>query len=256
MHGDHAPIDDNATLQHFAMLFRHPEERLMSMYWWLRQKQLTCCGTDFGWEGGVWYNVVMAIARGMSPKKTLSPFGGCQLHMVMGHRCCSRHVYDKPMDDVVRAAKARIDQLFFVGITSEWFNSVCLFNYKMTGVRYVTALQLENCRPGGLAVLNKRWNSTLEKHLQFHLGNMTDYKGHSVLLRDELDHAVYAHAAARFQHELKAHRIGPATCPSASKLVRGTSCNADSGRLAFSTLRALNFTRLFPKVRRHHLASV
>jgi len=150
----------------------------MSMYWWLRQKQLTCCGTDFGWEGGVWYNVVMAIARGMSPKKTLSPFGGCQLHMVMGHRCCSRHVYDKPMDDVVRAAKARIDQLFFVGITSEWFNSVCLFNYKMTGVRYVTALQLENCRPGGLAVLNKRWNSTLEKHLQFHLGNMTDYKGH------------------------------------------------------------------------------
>ena len=53
--------------------------------------------------------------------------------------------------------KRRIDGLFFVGLVAEWRLSVCLFNYKMTGVRYTTELQLKNCRPGGVA----RWDETI-----------------------------------------------------------------------------------------------
>ena len=126
-----------------------PQERMMSMYWWLRQKQVTCCSpADFGWNGGKeWFSVIMKIARGHPPQEALGQFTGCQLHMLMGHRCCSRHVYQQPIAEVLRAAKGRIDELFFVGLTSEWHLSVCLFNYKMTGVRYVTAQQVTENAP-------------------------------------------------------------------------------------------------------------
>lgn len=44
--GAHTPIAANATpreLGRYAVIFRHPEERLMSFYWWLRQMHMHCC---------------------------------------------------------------------------------------------------------------------------------------------------------------------------------------------------------------------
>ena len=129
----HEPIAANASddeLGRFAVIFREPEMRLMSMYWWLRQHQVHCCPPrEFGWNGGSeWYHVITRIGRGFPPQDVLGNFTGCQLNMLMGHRCCSRHVYADPIEAVVRAAQARIDRLFFVGLTSEWFLSVCLFS--------------------------------------------------------------------------------------------------------------------------------
>ena len=128
-------------------------------------------------------------------------------------------------------------------------------DYKMTGIRYVTELQLQNCRPGDIATFNNRYNASLQRSLRFHLANWTD---HSMLARDAVDHAIFAHAAARFHRELRAHNITLARCPSASQLLpRGTSsCNAGVGawavRLQPTILRALSFSRLFPGVRRKY----
>ena len=256
-HGVHQPIGDNATaveVGRFAMLFRQPEERMMSMYWWMRQKGTGCCKpAHFGWPSDAeWSRVTDAIKKGKAPQTMLQPYQGCQLHMLSGHRCCSRHVYQRNLsfDAIVSAATARIDQLFFVGLTSEWRLTVCLFNFKMTGVRYVTALQLRDCRPGDapadLASYQKSHNHSLEEGVWFRLANRSDY---SMVPRDKYDHAVYDHASDRFARELAAHKISHATCPSASELIRSSSCT--SGTKSFLDPRDVwqtSFARLFPRV--------
>ena len=257
-HGMHDPIANNATeseVGRFAMLFRHPEERMMSMYWWIRQSYTRCCfPTHFGWPSvAEWQRVANNIyQKGWPPNRILGPYVGCQAGMLLGHRCCSRHRYNSSMSDVINAAKARVDRLFFVGLTQEWLLSVCLFNYKMTGVRYVTALQLRNCRPGSVERFNRMYNKSLERGVRFVLANLTD---HSMVKRDELDHAVYEHAVERFFRELHAYNISAASCPSASDAYRGSSCGGTMQRLDAATVRALNFTRLFPNVTRRFVAS-
>lgn len=252
-HGQHDPIPKNATeseVSRFAMLFRHPEERMMSLYWWIRQRYTSCCfPMHFGWPSDAeWIRVSVNIfQKGWPPDRTLGPYIGCQAGMLLGYRCCARHKYNRTLSAVINAAKARVDRLFFVGLTQEWRLSVCLFNYKMTGLRYVTALQLRNCRPGSVESFNHMYNKSLERGIRFVLANLTD---HSMVKRDELDHAVYNHATERFYRELRAYNISISNCPSASDSYRGTSCSGSMQRLDVATVRALNFTRLFPNVTR------
>ena len=111
--------------------------------------------------------------------------------------------------------------------------------------------QVINCRPGDVASFNAKYkNSSLHGDLRFHLASLKD---HSMLLHDELDHQIYSHAVARFHRELWKHNISSHTCPVASGLVRGTSCNADGQRLKISVLQALSFSHLFPNVTRQYV---
>ena len=123
---------------------------------------------DFGWQRGLErYTVAMKVAHGDHPQDVLAPYTGCQLNMLIGAKCCARPSYEPHgVQHYIRLAKRRIDGLFFVGLVAEWRLSVCLFNYKMTGVRYTTELQLKNCRPGGVAhwdeTIGRKRNQTLE----------------------------------------------------------------------------------------------
>ena len=288
--GAHSPIAANATdgeLSRLAVMFRQPEERLFSTYAWLQRMHVHCCAVvDFGWQGGrERYDVLERIRHGEPARTVLAPYVGCQLNMLLGHKCHSRPTlvptYDpqRAPPHYVRLAKQRIDQLFYVGLVSEWELSVCLFNFKMTGVRYTTALQLKNCRPtappsgrnvtattatrkGGRTLLAASGrhiepsNPVPDKHVAQD-DVQTDAQrasGPNTLPIDHLDHAVFEHAQARFWREVRQHRISAASCASASNLSASqpqiSSCNGRGIRLDQPTLAKLRFKRLFPSAQR------
>ena len=94
-------------------------------------------------------------------------------------------------------ARQRVERFFFVGLTARWRDSICLFNYLLTGARYVTWQQLKNCRP-----TPTRPNAS---------GRAPDDA--RSLPPDLLDAALYKAARARFERDVARHGIGAATCP-------------------------------------------
>ena len=232
---NHDPLAANATdeqVGQIAALFRHPEARLLSMYWWIREKEGRCCEPrDFGWSAKEYSQVVANIVGHGKPPSSLNKFTQCQLHMVMGHRCCSRHDYGKrSMSDVLSAAKARVDRFFFVGLTEEWLLSICLFNYRMTGRRYVTLMQLKNCRPTLI-------NTTSQSN--FHSAP----KDTSGLVFDDIEHALYDHVTRRFWRECESLNISAGTCPVLSNRTWGCQSQYQP-KIHRDMDRALNLSRL------------
>ena len=239
----HDPVSVNATheeLRAVAAMFRHPEERLLSMYWWIRQANGHCCTVqDFGWPGGrEWNQVAEQLVSGASPM-VVAPYTRCQVHMVMGYRCCSRHEYHgQSLDEVLRAAKKRVDRFFFVGLTSEWRLSLCLFNYKMTGRRYVTLQQMKNCRKTTINASNA-------------IGHHESLGNHSMLPRDEAEHELFDHVSARFWRELRAFDITDASCPLVSNRTWG--CRLQTvPKIHAQEMHALSEAYLFPTTTREN----
>ena len=117
--------------------------------------------------------------------------------MILGHRCFKTPNW-APLSwkEVAQRAKDRVDNFLFVGLVSEWSLSICLFNFIMTGARYVTPFQLKKCNPTALPT------------------NMTATQAYnkSGLPVDRLDHAVYEHAQRRFWDDVKTYGISETTC--------------------------------------------
>jgi len=73
MMNGHAPIAADASaaaVRHVAALFRHPEERLISLYGWMRTRGVGCCfPSDFGWPSErEWRRVTARVqANGSDP---------------------------------------------------------------------------------------------------------------------------------------------------------------------------------------------
>ena len=164
-----------------------------------------CCDRTFGWDGG-WHTetrVKRLILSHAPLSEALGTFKACMTNMVLGFGCMSRHVSKRAeaetddaaraLRDAVRRARRRLDRFFFVGLTERWRESICLFNLKLTGERYVTWQQLKNCRP------------TPPK------ANVTPPDPHG-LPDDPLDRALYRHARLRFERELVDHGITEDAC--------------------------------------------
>lgn len=236
----HVPLPVDATLAELASagaLLRHPDDRLLSMYDWLRARPATAAAAaaDFGGPNLEAYKrVANLVLRGGSGASVLGACSACQVHMLCGWRCCSQHEYGDGLPAAVRRAKERIDALFFVGLTEQWRDSVCLFNFQQTGVRYVTQQQLHNCRPTPSGLRNRSQQLL------------------SSLPRDEADHAVYEHAAARFHRELRRHWISAESCLMASEEMHGNSCSVDGWNVWAQQVARLKFETLFPWAQRQY----
>lgn len=96
-------------------------------------------------------------------------------------------------EQAAHEAIARVNKLLFVGLLEEWGLSICLFNYKVTGQRFITEAQLANTRP------------TAEK------GKSETYETFGYP-RDVADETLYAHIVERFNAELKFHGISQQAC--------------------------------------------
>lgn len=118
-------------------------------------------------------------------------FLGCQTNMVLG-KMCMAGTPENP-EQAAKKAIARVDKFLFTGLLEQWGLSICLFNYKVNGQRFITEAQLANTRP------------TTEK------GKSETYDTFGYP-RDVADETLYAHIVKRFNAELKFHGISQKAC--------------------------------------------
>jgi hypothetical protein len=198
---NHTPLLHEQSPSTVAAMFRQPEERLRSSYWHIRASHKYCCTAD---EFGYTSHERAAILNGFLANKPIADvmgqYTGCQAKMLLGHRCFSSPRWSMDNSEMVRRAISRVDRLFFVGLTSEWRLSMCLFNLKMTGFRFVTSFQMKNCRKTNLNVGALNLSASEQHRFQD-------------LPRDEVDHGVFIHAARRFWQDANESGISISTCP-------------------------------------------
>ena len=131
--------------------------------------------------------------------------------MVLGYGCMSKHsnISDSRVttDKAVREATSRIASFKFVGLQEKWLESICLFNFIMTGQRVVELRQTGFVHPG-VALGSLRAASV--QMLKVHRYDPS-LLGPNYL--DEADTAIYEYARERFEYECSKHNISEATCP-------------------------------------------
>ena len=202
-HRRHAPLRDGDDLSNVAALFRHPEERLLSTYWYVHEHGRFCCEpVEFGYTRRQHLMILKHASRNAPPHMAMSGFSGCQANMILGQHCFESPASvfpNRTWHSIAAEAKARIDKFKFVGLVSEFFLSLCLFNYKLTGARYVTPFQTKRCNP---------------THLNLTRVGMSydEAFNHSSLPYDHLDHAVFQHAQKRFWADVAASGVSQETC--------------------------------------------
>ena len=205
--GTHAifPADASAEeVGEVVTMFRAPKQRLMSMFEYMRRDvtfnaqgkpEFYGAGLSWGWNGSERQRVRMAIYNNGSIADTLGPFIGCQANAVLGHRCLGRVDYGMPPEEVAKRAIERLKRFRFYGLESEWTLSICLFNYLMSGKRYVTRGQLVNTRPNDVAAAAASvYNET----------GVPD---------DPIDDPLYEYVEASFHEQLRTHGISEEACP-------------------------------------------
>ena len=80
-------------LRSVVALFRHPEERLCSTYWYIRQHAPYCCDPDeFGYTHGEYKQIVKQAKLNPPalPAAAMGSYTGCMANMLLGHRCFTR----------------------------------------------------------------------------------------------------------------------------------------------------------------------
>ena len=186
-----------------AVMFRDPDERLLSSYWWIYEKHCHggangCCNIDWGWDLDTAKEVKAQIGQLVPPNTSIGRFSGCMTRMVLGSGCMA----DKPMSELdVSDAIERLDRFLFVGELAEWHLSMCLFNAIMNGgERFVLQKQVLNSRP--TMQLTSCRGAPIEQGLKsmpgFRVGDLP---------RDSADHAVYSFARDRFRRDLARYNI-------------------------------------------------
>lgn len=187
--------------------FRQPEARLLSAYLHMRRRVanvtgktiVKCCNSDWGWPRKTYKAVHQRIVgdalrgAGLNPA-ILAPFLGCQTNSVLGRGCMS----GKPVSsaDLARAMEL-VSRFRFVGDVARWNESICLFNYIMTGRRFLLRHQLTNTRATPLKLYNQYRSQAAT---------------HSVPA-DPVDRALYGFVSLRLSWELEAYGITQGSCP-------------------------------------------
>eukprot|EP00927_Polykrikos_kofoidii_P035108 TRINITY_DN29676_c0_g1_i1.p1 TRINITY_DN29676_c0_g1~~TRINITY_DN29676_c0_g1_i1.p1 ORF type:complete len:317 (+),score=38.29 TRINITY_DN29676_c0_g1_i1:82-1032(+) len=193
----HQVVPRNVTVQdlaYVAVMVRRPRQRLASARSWMRmalQEDFPCCIGDWGWRPAVYRAAREQIARNESLGQVMGRFGGCQTNMILGYGCMSGRSHT---ESDIEEAKRRIHLFGFVGLVERWSESMCLFNFFVTGERFVMDFQLGNYR-------TSLSNNGLDEY------DVED------LQPDISDRVIYKDAAKRFETQLWRHNISRETCP-------------------------------------------
>jgi hypothetical protein len=202
------PADVSASsLANVVAMFREPKQRAASAYYYLKHmstpRKDKCCTGDWGWEKQTFRPIRKQIRNGASFNATLSGFVGCQTNMVLGYGCMAVPEYhetrDHPRHIAERAVK-RMESFKFVGLESEWLLSICLFNFKMTGERFVTGHQVGFLMPGK----GKHTDGKTKSYTKYDVTGYPD---------DPFDDVLYAAVKERFDKEVAALGISDGACP-------------------------------------------
>ena len=201
-----ADVPDSSLANVLAM-FREPKQRAASAFYYLNHmstpKKDKCCTGDWGWSKKTYKPIRSHIRQGASFNATLSSFVGCQTNMVLGYGCMAMPDYGEKHNSnrhVAKRAIKRMEKFKFVGLESEWLVSICLFNFKMTGNRFVTSSQVGFLKPGK----GKHKDGKTQSYTKYDVTGYPD---------DPLDDVLYAAVEKRFQEEVSAHDVSEETCP-------------------------------------------
>ena len=243
----------NISAVNVVAMFRQPEHRVLSSYFHMRELARTsktqlgkplvsCCMEDWGWSPFVYLPVHRAVVQGSSVASTLGAFEGCQVNMVLGSGCMSKRA--QTMADAA-AAVERVKQFMFVGLTEHWNVSVCLFNFLLTGRRWMLRHQLLNTRATDtseyshgtvLAAPHKSSGAPPGKPNATHSSIWPSFhRSHAVplplptlatpsagvdtsLTPDPLDGMLYDYVRQRFLRETQQHRIRLECCPTFERM--------------------------------------
>ena len=199
-----------STLQNVVAMFREPKQRAASAYYYLKYmsnmsapKADRCCTEDWGWSRQTYEPIRREIRFGAPFDATLASFVGCQTNMVLGHGCMEMPVYHMKHNGSSHVADKAIEhmEMFrFVGLESQWLVSICLFNSKMTGTRFVTSEQVGFLQPGS----GKHKDSGKTAYTEYDVTGYPD---------DPLDDRLYAAVKERFEKEIAAHAVSEDACP-------------------------------------------
>ena len=204
------PADVSASsLANVVAMFREPKQRAASAYYYLLHmsghgsRKDKCCTGDWGWDKQTFRPIRKQIRNGASFNATLSGFVGCQTNMVLGYGCMAKPDYhgtrDHPHHIAERAIK-RMESFRFVGLESEWLLSICLFNFKMIGARFVTHHQVGFLMPGK----GKHTDTKTKSYTKYDVTGYPD---------DPFDDRLYAAVKERFDKEVAEHGISDDACP-------------------------------------------
>jgi len=184
------PASRDDALGHVVAMFREPSQRLASAWSYLKSgANCYCWGCED--QDQVALKQILKNDHTAATDATLGEsYLGCQTNMVIG-KACMAGTPSNPQQDAQRAMD-RVDKFFFVGLIEKWALSICLFNYKTTGVRFVSECQLADSRP------------TESKTKEVY-----DTSGYP---RDVADETLYAHVVERFNKELSLHGISKQSC--------------------------------------------
>ena len=202
------------TLSHVVAMFRDPKQRAASAYYYMKKKSAPdginrCCERDWGWQKTVYRPIRARIRDDASFSATLADFKGCQANMVLGHGCMERPdswIQGGNWTNTAQSAIWRMRKFRFVGIESEWLLSICLFNFKMTGRRYVTRSQV---------VDSHATHKVRGKEVDLYNQTYTEYDVESYP-EDPLDGPLYRAVETRFWQEVKSNGISQRHCPEES----------------------------------------
>lgn len=181
--------------------FRRPDQRLASMYAYAASDPDMAAN-----RLGLWgchtkarFQLADKLKRGLNATNDMelgTSFNGCQTNMVLGRECLDGTPQNEKHD--AQMAIKRMKKFRFVGLVEEWKLSICLFNYKFTGKRFIAPIQLTDNRPTFGTMQNKIDYNTVGQP------------------RDIADEALYSAVVIRFHAELEEHGINDSACPLSS----------------------------------------
>jgi len=213
-------IQDESQLRAVVGLFRNPDQRLLSSFYWIK-KEKTCCTKDWGWLPNVYVPVRSQIRDG-APEALIAKFKGCQTNMILGEGCMARGPGVPPHTQAeIFLAKERLELFRFVGLQEEWRISICLFNFILTGRRFVAPRQLGRIKPGIplhehiSAIDGSNTTAAREENAKNALASTTMYPPKLLGPQhfDAADTAIYDTAKSRFRRECVQFDIRESTCP-------------------------------------------
>ena len=181
-------------------ILRGPAQRLLSAYRWINTLKArgvsSCCGLNWGWSNDVSVPVKSEIRKGAPPWNTIGRFPGCITRMILGYGCMEISAPAGGLNQThIELATARVANFKFVGETSHWRLSVCLFNKIMTGSARVFSWQLTQTPPG------ERGAPKHDRAADLLFYNDSEVPG------DWADNAVYEYAMKRFRTDLQAQGL-------------------------------------------------
>ena len=228
--GCHKPLPQEnvpRSMGHVVAMFRKPKQRMASMYYYMQTRvahgaggavKLTNGFPEFYGAGWAWgwtlkstpssHKVRMDIYHNKTMAKTVGLYKGCQANMVLGARCMTKHHWGSrgagwgSDAEIAAHAMKRVEKFKFAGLEGEWKLSICLFNFLMTGTRYVTRGQLADNRP-----------TTGASGQKLAVTNSDAEYDETGVPSDPIDEPLYDFIEKRFRTQLATHNISESTCP-------------------------------------------